>query len=131
MGGFQSHLKFSNKNINTCKTFGKVFSGLSRQKSNFWEGLYSVISGVKLPQHFIKRKSYEDSNAGVMSRGCFVMVLGFFAASGQFSFLDIPVRSALYQKFLKENLWSSVCEMKLTQTWVMQPDPKLTAKSNP
>ncbi len=41
------------------------------------------------------------------------------------------MNSALYQKILKENVWSSVCDLKLKRTWVMQQDndPKHTSKS--
>ncbi len=38
---------------------------------------------------------------------------------------------ALYQKILKENMWSSVCDLKLKHSWDMQQDndPKHTSKS--
>ncbi len=38
---------------------------------------------------------------------------------------------ALYQKILKENVWLSICDLKLKYTWVMQQDndPKHTSKS--
>ncbi len=62
-----------------------------------------------------------------------VKVWGCFAASGPGwpAIIDGTMNSALYQKILKENVWSSVCDLKLKRTWVMQQDndPKLTSKS--
>ncbi len=64
--------------------------------------------------------------------GC-VMVWGCFAASGpgRLAIIDGIMNSALYQKILKENVWPSVCDLKLKRTWVMQQDndPKHTSKS--
>ncbi len=48
------------------KTFGQIFCGLMRQKLNFLEGVCPVTSGVKPTQHFIKRTSYQQSNAVVV-----------------------------------------------------------------
>ncbi len=49
-----------------------------------------------------------------------VMVWGCFAASGpgRLAIIDGTMNSALYQKILKENVWSSVCDIKLKHTWV-------------
>ncbi len=62
-----------------------------------------------------------------------VMVWGCFAASGPgwLAIIDGTINSALYQKILKENIWPSVCDLKLKRTWVMQQDndPKHTSKS--
>ncbi len=63
-----------------------------------------------------------------------VMVWGCFAASGPGRLaiiIDGPMNSALYQKILKENVRTSVCDLKLKRTWVLQQDndPKHTSKS--
>ncbi len=62
-----------------------------------------------------------------------VMVWGCFAASGpgRFAIIDGTMNSAVYQKILKENIWPSVCDLKLKRTWVMKQDndPKHTSKS--
>ncbi len=39
------------------------------------------------------------------------------------------MNSALYQKILKENVRSSVCDLKLKHTWVMQQDKDLKHNS--
>ncbi len=41
------------------------------------------------------------------------------------------MNSALHQKILKENVWASVCDLKLKHTWVMKQDndPKHAGKS--
>ncbi len=61
------------------------------------------------------------------------MVWGYFAVSwpGRFAIIDGTMNSALYQKILKENVWLSVCDLKLKRTWVMQQDndPKHTSKA--
>ncbi len=62
------------------------------------------------------------------------MVRGCFAASGPGRLaiiIDGTMNSALYQKILKENVRTSVCDLKLKHTWVMQQDndPKHTSKS--
>ncbi len=61
------------------------------------------------------------------------MVWGCFAASGPgwLAIVDGTTNSALYQKILKENVWPSVCDLKLKHSWVMQQDndPKHTSKS--
>lgn len=42
----------------------------------------------------------------------------------------IAMNSALDQKFQKENIWSSVHDLKLKQKWVLQQDnPKHKSKS--
>ena len=61
------------------------------------------------------------------------MVWGCFAASGpgRLAIIDGTMNSALYQKILKDNVWPSVCDLKLKRTWVMQQDndPKHTSMS--
>ena len=56
-----------------------------------------------------------------------------FAASGpgRLVVIDGTINSALYQKILKENVQSSVCDLKLECTWVLQQenDPQHTSKS--
>lgn len=62
-----------------------------------------------------------------------VMVWGCFAASGpgQLVVIEGKMNSAVYQKILKENVWTSVCALKLKRSWIMQQDndPKHTSKS--
>ncbi len=64
--------------------------------------------------------------------GVSVMVWGCFKASGpqRLAIIDGTMNSALYQKILKENVLTSVCDLKLKCTWVMQQDndPKHTSK---
>ncbi len=61
-----------------------------------------------------------------------MMVWGCFAVSGsgRLAVIDGAMNSALYQKILKENVRSSVCD-KLRCTWVLKQhnDPKHTSKS--
>ncbi len=61
------------------------------------------------------------------------MVWGCFAASGPewLAIIDGTMNSAENQKILKENVRSSVCDLKLKHTWVMQQDNDLkhTSKS--
>ncbi|KAF7667039.1 hypothetical protein LDENG_00082510 [Lucifuga dentata] len=45
------------------------------------------------------------------------MVWGYFAASGPG---QLAMNSALYQKILRENVRSSVCDLKLNCNWAMQ-----------
>ena len=51
-----------------------------------------------------------------------VMVWGCFAASGPgvLAIIDGIMNSALHQTILQENVWSSVCDLKLKRSWVMQ-----------
>ncbi|KAK3552485.1 hypothetical protein QTP86_012155 [Hemibagrus guttatus] len=62
-----------------------------------------------------------------------VMVWGCFAASGpgRLAVINGTMNSAVYQKILKENVQTSVCDLKLKRTWVLQQDndPKHTSKS--
>ncbi|KAF7653153.1 hypothetical protein LDENG_00086450 [Lucifuga dentata] len=59
------------------------------------------------------------------------MVGGCFAASGpgQFAMIEGNMNSALYQKNLKENVLSSVCDLKLKCNWVIQQDKDPKHKS--
>ena len=63
------------------------------------------------------------------------MVWGYFAASGpgQLAIIDGTMNSVLSQKILEENVWPSVCDLKLKRIWVMQQDNDLkhTSKSTP
>ena len=47
------------------------------------------------------------------------MVWGCFAASGpgRIAVVTGTVNSTVYQKILKENVWPSVCDLKLTGKW--------------
>ncbi len=60
------------------------------------------------------------------------MIWGCFAASGpgRLAIIDGTMNSALISE-KKENVWPSVCDLKLKCTWVMQQDndPKHTSKS--
>lgn len=44
---------------------------------------------------------------------------------------DVIMNSAQYQKILEENLWPSVCVLKLKHIWVMQQDNDLKNTSKP
>ncbi|KAF7656990.1 hypothetical protein LDENG_00033290 [Lucifuga dentata] len=61
------------------------------------------------------------------------MVWGCFAVSGpeQLAIIEGNMNSALYQKVLRENVWSSVCDLKLKRNRVLQQDsdPKHQSKS--
>ncbi|KAK3506031.1 hypothetical protein QTP70_010230 [Hemibagrus guttatus] len=50
---------------------------------------------------------------------------------GRLAVINGTMNSAVYQKILKENVRPSVCDLKLTRTWVLQQDndPKHTSKS--
>ena len=50
------------------------------------------------------------------------MVWGYFAASGpvRLAVIDGTMNSVIYQKILKENVWPSVCDLKLQHLWLMQ-----------
>ncbi|KAM9322489.1 uncharacterized protein KZ484_020685 [Pholidichthys leucotaenia] len=53
------------------------------------------------------------------------------AGPGRLAVVNGTMNSAVYQKILKENVWPSVCDLKLKHTWVLQQgnDPKHTSKS--
>ncbi|KAK3569879.1 hypothetical protein QTP86_006755 [Hemibagrus guttatus] len=112
----------------SVKTFGKILCGLTRQKLNFLEGLCPITSGVKSNNAF-QKKIIPTVKYG----GGSVMVWGCFAASGpgRLAVINGTMNSAVYQKILKENVWPSVCDLKLKRTWVLQQDndPKHTSKS--
>ncbi|KAK3511591.1 hypothetical protein QTP70_011219 [Hemibagrus guttatus] len=50
---------------------------------------------------------------------------------GRLAVINGTMNSAVYQKILKENVWPSVCDLKLKRTWGLQQDndPKHTSKS--
>lgn len=60
------------------------------------------------------------------------MVWGYVAASGpgQLSVIDKTMSSALYQKIQKKNVWSSICDLKLKRSSVIQQDNNLRYKIN-
>uniref|UniRef100_A0A0E9T2W2 Uncharacterized protein n=1 Tax=Anguilla anguilla TaxID=7936 RepID=A0A0E9T2W2_ANGAN len=60
-----------------------------------------------------------------------VMVWGCFAAlgPGRFAFMEGTMNSVLNQNILKENVRSSVCELK--RNWVMQEDDDQNSKASP
>ena len=94
--------------------FGRQGSGYIWRKANTAFHIKNIIPTVK-------------------HGGGSVMVWGCFAASGpgRLAIIDGTMNSALYQKILKENVWPSVCDLKLKCSWVMQQDndPKHTSKS--
>jgi hypothetical protein len=61
------------------------------------------------------------------------MVWGGFAASGpgRLALIEGTMNSALYQIIVQEDVRTSLCELKLNCSWVMQEgnDPKHTIKS--
>ncbi len=95
---------------------------------------------VELFGRCVSRYIWHKTNTGfhkkniiptVKHGGGSLMVWGCFATSGRLVIIDGTINSALYQKILKENVWPSVCDLKLKCTWVMQQnnDPKLTNNS--
>ncbi len=102
-----------------------IFCGLMRQKLNFLEGACPVTSGVQTNTAFHKENIISTVKHGGGS------VLVWALGPGRLSISDGNMNSALYQKTLKENVWPSVCDLKLKHTWVMQQenDPKHTSKS--
>ncbi len=94
-----------------------------QQKLNLLEGVRPITSGVKPTQAFHKKNIISTLKHD--GWGC-------FAASGP-GWLAITgtMNSALLQKILKKNVRSSVCDLKLKSTWVMQQDndPKHTSES--
>ncbi len=97
-----------------------------RQKLNFLEGACPVTSGIKPTQHFNIIPTVEHGGGSVMVWGCFGA-----SEPGRLAIIDGTMNSAFYQKILKENVWPSVCDLKLKCTWVMQQDNDLkhTSKS--
>ncbi|KAK1789439.1 hypothetical protein P4O66_015367 [Electrophorus voltai] len=81
------------------------YSGLMRQKLNFFEGVCPITSGVKVTA-FQKRNIIPRVKYG----GGSVMVWGCFAASGpgRVAVVNGTMNSAVYQKILKENVQPSV-----------------------
>ncbi|KAK3518334.1 hypothetical protein QTP86_018638 [Hemibagrus guttatus] len=85
--------------------------------------------GKRSVSHYIWHKSntaFQKKNIipTVKYGGGSVMVWGCFAASGsgRLAVINGTMNSAVYQKILKENVWPSVCDLKLKQTWVLQQD---------
>ena len=89
----------------------------------------AVTSGVNKIQHSTNKNIIPTVQHGSSS----VMVWRCFAASGpgQLAINERNMKSALYQKILRENMQSSVSDLKLKCNWVMQQDndPKLKTKS--
>ncbi len=110
---------------------------------DFWANiLWTDETKVELFGRCVSRYIWRKTNTAfhkkniiptVKHGGGSVMVWGCFAASGPgwLAIIDGTMNSALYQKILKENVWPSVCDLKLKRTWVMQQDndPKHTSKS--
>ncbi len=96
------------------------------QKLNFLEGACPVTSGVKPTQHCNIIPTVKHGGGSVMVWGCFAA-----SGPGRLAIIDGTMNSALYQKILKENVWPSVCDLKLKRTRVMQQDNNLkhTSKS--
>ena len=100
-----------------------------RQMWNILEDIGPVRSGVKLTQYSTIRTSYQQSNT--------VVVVWWSGAAlllqdlGDLPYLMEPWILLSTRKILKENVWPSVCDLKLKCSWVMQQDndPKHTIKS--
>ncbi|KAK3568483.1 hypothetical protein QTP86_008234 [Hemibagrus guttatus] len=130
----------SKKNIKARLSFARKHLD---DPQDFWENaLWTDETKIELfgrsVSHYVWRKSntaFQKKNIipTVKYGGGSVMVWGCFAASGpgRLAVINGTMNSAVYQKILKENVWPSVCDLKLKQTWVLQQDndPKHTSKS--
>ena len=122
------------KNTKARLTFAKKHLD---HPQDFWDKILWKLFG-RYGSGYIWRKAntaFHNKNIipTVKHGGGSVMVWGCFAASGpgRLAIIDGTMNSALYQKILKENIWPSVCDLKLKCSWVMQQanDPKHTIKS--
>ncbi|KAK3561379.1 hypothetical protein QTP86_033119 [Hemibagrus guttatus] len=118
-------------------------SAVTTHPGDFWENtLWTDETKIELfgrsVSHYVWRKSnsaFQKKNIipTVKYGGGSVMVWGCFAASGpgRLAVINGTMNSAVYQKILKENVWPSVCDLKLKRSWVLQQDndPKHTSKS--
>ncbi|KAK3555210.1 hypothetical protein QTP86_010469 [Hemibagrus guttatus] len=100
-----------------------AFANAHLDKEDFWSSVLWSVS------HYLWHKSntaFQKKNIipTVKYGGASVMVWGCFAASGpgRLAVINGTMNSAVYQKILKENVWPSVCDLKLKQTWVLQQD---------
>ncbi|KAK3562843.1 hypothetical protein QTP86_010750 [Hemibagrus guttatus] len=130
----------SKKNIKARLSFARKHLD---DPQDFWENtLWTDETKIELlgrsVSHYVWRKSNTAFQIKIIIPtvkygGGSVMVCGCFAASGpgRLAVINGTMNSAVYQKILKENVRSSVCDLKLKQTWVLQQDndPKHTSKS--
>ncbi len=98
---------------------------------DFWANiLWTDETKVELFGRCVSRYIWRKTNTAFHEKyiiptikhgGGSVMVWGCFATSGPgwLAIIDGTMNSALYQKILKENVRSSVCDLKLKRTWVM------------
>ncbi|KAK3545559.1 hypothetical protein QTP70_008111 [Hemibagrus guttatus] len=133
-------LLLSKKNIKARLSFARKHLD---DPQDFWENtLWTDETKIehfgRSVSHYVWRKSntaFQKKNIipTVKYGGGSVMVWGCFAASGpgRLAVINGTMNSAVYQKILKENVRTSVCDLKLKRTWVLQQDndPKHTSKS--
>ncbi len=113
---------------------------LDEYSVDWWDKSWEV--GTKLFGRRVSRYIWHKTNTAFHKKniiptvkygGGSVMIWGCFAASGsgRLAIIDGTMHFALYQKILKENMCSSVCDLKLKHSWDMQQDndPKHTSKS--
>ncbi|KAK3574095.1 hypothetical protein QTP86_002852 [Hemibagrus guttatus] len=130
----------SKKNIKARLSFARKHLD---DPQDFWENtLWTNETKIELfgrsVSHYVWCKSniaFQNKNIipKVKYGGGSVIVWGCFAASGpgRLAVINGTMNSAIYQKILKENVRTSVCDLKLKRTWVLQQDndPKHTRKS--
>ncbi|KAK3515289.1 hypothetical protein QTP70_013482 [Hemibagrus guttatus] len=121
----------SKKNIKARLNFARKHLD---DPQDFWENtLWTDETKIELfgrsVSHYVWHKSnttFQKKNIipTVKYGGGSVMVWGCFAASGpgRLAVINGTMNSAVYQKILKENVWPSVCDLKLKRTWVLQQD---------
>ncbi len=130
MGEFTSIGKplLTKKNTKAHLTFAMKYLDYPQ---DFWANiLWTDETNVTLFGRYVSRSIWRKTNTAfhkkniipTVKRGGSVMVCGWFAASGPewLAIIDGTMNSTLYQKILKENVWPSVCDLKLNRTWVMQ-----------
>uniref|UniRef100_A0A9J7ZRY6 Transposase n=1 Tax=Cyprinus carpio carpio TaxID=630221 RepID=A0A9J7ZRY6_CYPCA len=120
----------SKKNIKARLSFARKHLD---DPQDFWKNaLWTDETKVEL---FGSNTTFQKKNIipTVKYGGGSVMVRGCFAASGpgRLAVINGTMKSAVYQKILKENVRPSFHDLKLKRTWVLQQDndPKHTSKS--
>ncbi|KAK3571029.1 hypothetical protein QTP86_001280 [Hemibagrus guttatus] len=133
-------LLLSKKNIKARISFARKHLD---DPQDFWENtLWTDETKIELLGRSVSHYVWCKSNTAFQKKtiiptvkygGGSVMVWGCFAASGpgRLAVITGTMNSAVYQKILKENVWPSVCDLKLKRTRVLQQDndPKHTSKS--
>ncbi|KAK3541955.1 hypothetical protein QTP86_008158 [Hemibagrus guttatus] len=104
--------------VDVCNLFG----------SGFWlQQCHGMIidGGINVDAHWSRKLMAFAQNNETLEKNCTE------PGPGRLAVINGTMNSAVYQKILKENVWPSVCDLKLKRTWVLQQDidPKHTSKS--